>query len=39
MMNRPSAPAEPEAHQIAELSEDKLLEMVDGALAGWEDAK
>ncbi|MFY0578800.1 hypothetical protein ACN28S_34995 [Cystobacter fuscus] len=35
--NRP-APVEQEVHQLAELSEGKLLEMVDDALAGWEDA-
>ncbi len=38
-VNRSSAPAEPEAHQLAELSEGKLLEMVDDVLAGWEDVK
>jgi acyl carrier protein len=32
------APVEQEVHQLAELSEGKLLEMVDDALAGWEDA-
>jgi NADPH:quinone reductase-like Zn-dependent oxidoreductase/acyl carrier protein len=35
--NRPP-PVEQEVHQLAELSEGKLLEMVDDALAGWEDA-
>ena len=39
LMNRSSAQAEPEAHQLAELSEGKLLEMVDDVLAGWEDTQ
>jgi acyl transferase domain-containing protein/acyl carrier protein len=39
VMNRPSATAEPETRQLAELSEGKLLEMVDDALAAWEDVK
>jgi acyl transferase domain-containing protein/acyl carrier protein len=36
---RPPVPADPEVHQLAELSEGKLLEMVDDALAAWEDVK
>ncbi|WPB81056.1 SDR family NAD(P)-dependent oxidoreductase [Archangium violaceum] len=39
LMNRSSAQAEPEAHQLAELSEGKLLELVDDVLAGWEDTQ
>ncbi|PTL78225.1 type I polyketide synthase [Vitiosangium sp. GDMCC 1.1324] len=31
--------AESEPHQLADLPEGKLLEMVDDALAAWEDAK
>src|SRR3712207_6875125 len=36
---RPPVPADPEVRQLAELSEGKLLEMVDDALAAWEDVK
>jgi NADPH:quinone reductase-like Zn-dependent oxidoreductase/NADP-dependent 3-hydroxy acid dehydrogenase YdfG/acyl carrier protein len=36
---RPPVPADPEVHQLAGLSEGKLLEMVDDALAAWEDVK
>jgi acyl carrier protein len=39
LLNRTPAPAEADVHQLAELSEGKLLEMVDDVLAGWEDAK
>ncbi|HYO56082.1 SDR family NAD(P)-dependent oxidoreductase [Archangium sp.] len=34
-----SSATESESHQLAELPEGKLLEMVDDALAAWEDAK